>query len=249
MIFRLLGLLVLPVLAYYLVMSVNKRFTLTPRQQRILFFIVAALLVVGILVILGRIPVHFIFAPLGAAAAFILRFLPALLRLAPFWSMFKSRVAGATGAGRSTNQSSKIRTEYLAMELKHESGDLEGTVLKGQFANQPLSSLSLEQLLALRTECHDDADSLQVLEAYLDRVHDQWRDQAGDSGQQYAPDSESSMTRELALEILGLEGEPDKKAIIKAHRSLMQKMHPDRGGSGYLAQKVNAAKDFLLKQI
>lgn len=249
MIFRLLGLLVLPVLAYYLVKSITRRFTLTPRQQRILFFIVAALLIVGVLVILGRIPAHFIFAPLGAAAAFVLRFLPTLLRLAPFWSMFKSRVAGAAGGGRASNQSSKIRTEYLAMELKHESGDLDGTVLKGQFANQPLSNLSLEQLLALRTECQEDADSLQVLEAYLDRVHGQWREQAGASGQQYAPDAESTMSRELALEILGLEGEPDKQTIIKAHRSLMQKMHPDRGGSGYLAQKVNAAKDFLLDQL
>ncbi|CAN0400433.1 unnamed protein product [Discosporangium mesarthrocarpum] len=249
MIFRLLGLVALPVLAYYLVKAVNKRYTLTPRQQRILFFIVAALLVIGVLIIMGRLPVHFIVAPLGAIAAFALRFLPTLLRLAPFLSMFKSRMAGATGGKRSGNQSSKIRTEYLAMELKHETGDLEGTVLKGQFANQPLSSLNLEQLLALRTECHDDADSLQVLEAYLDRTHDQWREQAGDSGENYAPDSESSMTRELALEILGLEGEPDKKTITKAHRSLMQKMHPDRGGSGYLAQKVNAAKDFLIKQL
>lgn len=249
MIFRLLGLLVLPVLAYYLVKSINKRFTLTPRQQRILFFIVAALLVIGVLVIMGRLPVQFIFAPLGAAVAFILRFLPTLLRLAPFLSMFKSRMAGAAGGHRSGNQSSKIRTEFLAMELRHETGDLEGTVLKGQFANQPLSSLSVAQLLKLRTECQDDADSLQVLEAYLDRVHGDWREQAGDSGQQYAPDSESTMTRELALEILGLEGEPDKKTITRAHRSLMQKMHPDRGGSGYLAQKVNAAKDFLIKQL
>lgn len=249
MIFRLLGLIALPVLAYYLVKGINKRFSFTPRQQRILFFIVAALLIVGVLIILGRIPVQFIFAPLGAAAAFILRFLPTLLRLAPFWSMFKSRVAGATGGGRSANQTSRIRTEFLAMELRHESGDLDGTVLKGQFANQPLSNLSLEQLLALRTECQSDADSVQVLEAYLDRVHGQWREQAGASGQRQAPDSESTMTRELALEILGLEGDPDKKTIIKAHRSLMQKMHPDRGGSGYLAQKVNAAKDFLIKQL
>lgn len=249
MIFRLLGLLALPVLAYYLVKSINRRFTLTPRQQRVLFFIVAALLVIGVLILMGRLPVHFIIAPLGAVVAFALRFLPTLLRLAPFLSMFKSRMAGAAGGKRAGNQSSKIRTEYLAMKLRHETGDLEGTVLKGQFANQPLSSLNLQQLLALRSECQEDADSLQVLEAYLDRVHGQWREQAGASGQQYAPDSDSAMTRELALEILGLEGEPDKQTIIKAHRSLMQKMHPDRGGSGYLAQKVNAAKDFLVKKL
>ena len=56
------------------------------------------------------------------------------------------------------------------------------------------------------------------------------------------------MTRELALEILGLKGEPDRDEIIKAHRTLMQRMHPDRGGSDYLAKKINQAKDFLLKK-
>ncbi len=246
MIARLLALLVLPILAYYLVKSLRQRFSLTPRQTRVLFFIIAALLAVAILVLLGRLPVHFIFAPLGAAAAFILRFLPTLLRLAPFWGMFRSRVASAS-AGKS-NQSSKIRTRFLAMELDHASGDLDGQVLEGQFASQRLSELALEQLIALYRECAADADSVQILEAYLDRTHSEWRDHiGGGGGHEHAP-SESAMSRELALEILGLEGDPDKDEIIKAHRSLMQKLHPDRGGSSYLAQKINAAKDFLLKQ-
>ena len=54
------------------------------------------------------------------------------------------------------------------------------------------------------------------------------------------------MTKELAIEILGLDAAPNRNQIIKAHRSLMQKLHPDRGGSDYLAKKINAAKDFLL---
>jgi hypothetical protein len=245
MIFRLLVLLVLPVLAYYLVRSLSKRFSLTPRQTRILFVIVAALLVVAVLVVLGRLPVHFIFAPLGAAAAFILRFLPTLLRLAPFWGMFKSRMASANAS--QSNQTSKIRTHYLAMELDHATGDLDGQVLDGEFASRRLSDLTLEQLIELYRSCASDPDSVQLLEAYLERSHENWREQAGSTGQQSSTDSESTMTRQLALEILGLEGDPDKDEIIRAHRALMQKMHPDRGGSSYLAQKINAAKDFLLQ--
>jgi len=245
MIVRLLVLLALPVLAYYLVMSLRKRFSLTTRQTQILFFIVVVLLAVAVMILLGRLPLHFILAPLGAAVAFVLRFLPTLLRLLPFWGMFRSKVAGA--GAYTSNQSSKIRTKFLAMELDHASGDLDGQVLQGQFASQKLSSLNLEQLVALYRECASDKDSVQILEAYLDRSQPDWREQVGASSQHADMNAESTMTRELALEILGLEGDPDKDAVIKAHRSLMQKMHPDRGGSSYLAQKINAAKDFLLE--
>jgi len=247
MIARLLVLIALPVLAYYLVMSLRKRFSLTTRQTQILFFIIVLMLAVAVMIVLGRLPVHFILAPLGAAAAFVARFLPTLLRLLPFWGMFKSKVAGA--GGYTSNQSSKIRTRFLAMELDHASGDLDGQVLEGQFASQKLSSLSLEQLIALYRECASDQDSVQILEAYLDRTQPDWREQVGASSQHTDMNSESAMNRDLALEILGLEGDPDKDAVIKAHRLLMQKMHPDRGGSSYLAQKINAAKDFLLDQM
>lgn len=245
MVFRLLGLLILPLLAYYLVKSLRNRFSFTPRQTQVLFFIVTFLLIVGVLVLLGRVPVHFILAPLGAVAAFVLRFLPTLLRLLPFWGLLKSKM-GSAGT-RSGQQSSKIRTQFLAMELDHATGALDGQVLAGQFASQRLSTLSLEQLIALYRECASDPDSVQILEAYLDRSHADWREQFGATGQHAETDAEANMTRALALEILGLEGDPDKEAIIKAHRSLMQKMHPDRGGSSYLAKKINAAKDFLLK--
>jgi hypothetical protein len=245
MIFRLLALIALPVMAYYLVKSVSHRFALTPRQNRILFFITTALLIVGVLVVMGRVPAQFILAPLGAAAAFFFRMLPALLRLLPFWQTLKSRMASA--GPRTGDQSSTIRTRYLEMELKHNTGDMDGEVLTGNYAQRRLSTLSLTELLELVTECNSDPDSVQVLEAYLDRMHGDWREQAGAQQQAAQINDEATMTRPLALEILGL-GEPaSKDEIIKAHRHLMQKLHPDRGGSDYLAKKINAAKDFLLK--
>ncbi len=249
MIFRLLALILLPIIAYYLVRSARQKFNLSSRQTQILFLIVAALLIVGILIVMGRLPVHFIIAPLGAAGAFLLRFLPTLLRLLPFWQMFRSRTASA-GSSKG-GQTSTIRTRYLAMELDHDSGDIDGVVLLGNFEGATLSKLSLTDLRSLHTECRSDSDSLQILEAYLDRNHDAWREEnsgnRSGSGNESVID-ESIMTRELALEILGLKGEPDPEEITRAHRTLMQRMHPDRGGSDYLAKKINQAKDFLLRK-
>ena len=127
MISRLLALIAMPIIAYFVAQSVSKRFSLTPRQNRILFVIIAALLVVGILVALGRLPIQFILAPLGAAAVFLMRMLPMFLRLLPMWQLIKSRSAAAKP--RQRGQISTIRTEYLVMELQHDTGEMDGFVL------------------------------------------------------------------------------------------------------------------------
>ncbi len=245
MIFRLLALLVLPVVAWYAVRSLSRRFSLSARQRRILFVIAAALLVAAVLVVMGRLPAQFILAPLGAAGAFLLRFLPALLRLLPFWGMIRGRMASA--APRGAGQTSTIRTAFLAMELRHDTGDLDGTVLKGAREGRRLGALDRSELLALYDECRADADSARVLEAYLDRTCEGWREQTDAAGAAGEGGGEPAMTRELALEILGLDESAGDEDVGRAHRHLMRKMHPDRGGSDYLAKRINAAKDFLLK--
>lgn len=249
MIFRLILLLLLPIMAYYFVRSISQRFTLSPRQNRLLFFLVAGLLVVGVLIAIGRLPPQFILAPIGVAATFLLRMLPTLIRLLPMWQLFKGRVASAQGP--KSGQSSTIRTKYFEMELRHDDGSMDGEVLIGERAAQRLSNLELQQLIELYGECSDDIDSAQVLEAYIDRAFPDWREQAGAEGYERAPatNDDSVMTETLAREILGIDADANKEDVIKAHRSLMQKMHPDRGGSDYLAQKINAAKDFLVDKL
>ncbi len=171
---------------------------------------------------------------------------------------------------KAPGQNSKVRTDFLELELDHDSGEMEGTVLKGSFKGKALSALDLEQLLELRRECHAaDPQSAQLIDAYLDRTREDWRPGAGAEagadagtgtgqgqghGQGYGQGAydgaeagtQSGMTREEALEILGLAEGADKRAIQKAHRALMKKLHPDQGGSTYLAAKINQAKDMLL---
>ena len=244
MIVRLLLLIALPILAWYTAKSVSQRYSLNARQNRYLFIFMAALLLVALLIMLGRLPVQWILAPLGAAGAFLLRLLPAALRFLPLWRIFGGRLSpGLTGQ----RQTSTLRTAYFEMELLHGSGDLDGNILQGVFSGRKLGSLELQELLRLHDECRGDADSCQVLEAYLDRNHANWRNSteqregaAADGG------DEIMMNRQLALEILGLEEGAGRAEIIKAHRQLMQKFHPDRGGSDYFSKKINAAKELLL---
>lgn len=54
------------------------------------------------------------------------------------------------------------------------------------------------------------------------------------------------MTREHALEVLNLKEGASREEILSSYRELIRKVHPDRGGSSYLAAEVNRARDVLL---
>ena len=91
----------------------------------------------------------------------------------------------------------------------------------------------------------EDSQSAAVLEAYLDRVHgDSWRHAQSGAGDEHG--NGTRMTLAEAREILGVDSHASREDIIEAHRRLMQKNHPDRGGSTYLAAKINLAKEILL---
>ena len=203
---------------------------------------------IGLLVILavtGRLP--WLFAVAGAA-------IPIIQRLLTVWRLghMAGRMAGMGGgeAGRpSAGQQSTIETRFLRMWLDHDTGAMGGTVLEGRYRNRTLDQMSLEDLLTLLAECQADPQSAAVLEAYLDRVHGEaWREaQPGDGAYTSAPPPpDGRMSAEEAYQILGLEPGASDSEIRETHRRLMQKMHPDRGGSTYLAAKINQAKEVLL---
>jgi len=147
-------------------------------------------------------------------------------------------------------QRSSVQSSMLAMELDHDSGKLEGRVLAGKFEGRSLAQLSLDDLIALYRECADDDDSLRLLETYLDGRFAGWRDRldANESSGSRGASRSGSMTEQEAYETLGLEPGASAAQIREAHRRLMQRVHPDVGGSSFLAARINEAKDVLLSK-
>ncbi|HRW61647.1 MAG TPA: hypothetical protein P5340_13465 [Defluviicoccus sp.] len=151
---------------------------------------------------------------------------------------------------------SSIRTRFLAMTLDHASGDLDGSVIAGTFAGRLLKQLTLAELMMLMGEWQTaDPSSCQVLETYLDRMHPGWRatatggeagGRAGEGGG--ASRTAATMTREEALRVLGLAPDATSEDIQAAHHRLIALLHPDRGGSSFLAAQVNLARDLLLNR-
>ena len=178
------------------------------------------------------------FAALPILSAWFLR-LRSLYRLGKVFQRM-------TGFGASAGpQTSEVETPFLHMTLDHGSGTMAGTVRAGEFAGHPLDDLDLAELLRLHAECRADPQSLQVLEAYLDRMRPDWRQKP--EGEEGPATFSDAMTPEEAYRVLGLEPGASDEAVKEAHRRLIAGLHPDHGGSSFLAAKVNQAKDLLLK--
>jgi hypothetical protein len=166
--------------------------------------------------------------------------LPWLRQLRQFWR------AGRTMRGPTPGAASEVKTRYLRLSLDHDTGALDGEVILGTYAGRPLGTMGEGELRMLLAEISGDSDSMRLLEAYLDRVHPAWRDSGMGREDREEPPSSAAMTREEAHRVLGVAPGASAEAIKDAHRRLMAKLHPDRGGSDYLAAKINQAKDILL---
>ncbi len=182
--------------------------------------------------------------PFAQRAFGLIRFLPLAKNLYGRYQAKQSYQAPRAG------QTSTVETRFLRMTLDHDTGDMDGEVLEGGFEDRLLSQLVLDELFNLREECQrDDPESAALLEAYLDRCHSEWREQTEtEPNNEATTPSSGSMTPDEAREILGVDKDASEQEITQAHRQLMHKLHPDRGGSDYLASKINLAKDCLLEK-
>ena len=174
-------------------------------------------------------------APLAAAGLGLLGWLP----------------FGPAGFGartqKSSGQVSRVRSAFLEMELDHDSGAMRGVILAGPREGTRLESLDVATLVGLMNEIDDESRAL--LAAYLDRRDAGWREHAqADAAAGRGDFSRGPMTEQEAYEVLGLQPGAKAEDIVHAHRTLMKRIHPDQGGTNYLAARVNEAKDTLLRQ-
>jgi len=231
---RLIVLLLIVVLAVF----IYKQFGRLSEAQKKRLLKVLLISSLGVLLVVlalsGRL--HWLVAAVGA----LIPLIPRVIRLAlgiwpgvlPYFRRYQQ------------NKQSSMQTPFIKLQIDMLSGELMGEVLQGEFVGQKLQQLSLEQLqqlLALYRQ--QDANSANLLVAYLNRAYPGWS--GGSAGAGYAP-SDTSMTEQQARDILGVPSSADKADIIKAHKRLIQKLHPDRGGSDYLAVQVNQARDLLM---
>jgi hypothetical protein len=163
------------------------------------------------------------------------------------WSAFRFPWA-SRGAQRTAGTVSRVRSAMVEMELDHDTGAMDGTVLAGALAGRRLSTLDDAGLRDLLAECRrSDPDGGRLLEAYLDRRSTGWRENAeADEHPRPGRDAPGAMTEEEAYQVLGLAPGASPDEVRRAHRMLMKKLHPDQGGSTYLAARVNQAKEILL---
>lgn len=213
---------------------------LPPHQRRagvIQLILMLAVVLVVWLTVTGR--MHWVGAALTGAFVFLRQTLPWVLRALPFLQRW--RQSQSSGSGQSS-----IQTSFLSATLDHDTGNISGEVISGLHEGWRLDDLSTEQLEGLLVQySSDDQESAELLRAYLAQRND-WEDQEAEQRSEQAQAAQAMSSRAEALATLGLDDTANEEDIIAAHRSLIQKLHPDRGGNDYLAAKINQAKDFLL---
>jgi CysZ protein len=174
-------------------------------------------------------------------------------------------VAGATalwlhelkGSGRYQGaHQSRVATRYLALLIDQLSGRMSGEVLEGPNRGRPLEEVSTEDLLQLLQRAYrDDVASAEAIEVYLERERQHPVNRSartrptaagGELTQPPPRPAPSPMAPAEARAVLGLGPDAGAETVRAAHKRLMQRLHPDRGGSDYLAAKINEAKDVLL---
>ncbi|MGI9284931.1 MAG: molecular chaperone DnaJ [Pseudomonadales bacterium] len=203
------------------------------------------IVVIFLLALSGRI--HWLGAVVAAVLPLLKQAMALLIRYFPFFAqLYKTHGPAAKAPDMST-----VRSAIIEMTLNHETGELQGQVLGGPLAGQQLADMTREALAELLDYCRQqDGDSARLLESYLTQRFGNDADFAesepGDGSK--ASSASAPMTVAEALAILGLQDPVSAEDITLAHRRLIQKLHPDRGGNDYLAAKINEARDVLLSK-
>jgi len=247
---RLILILAIGMAAWLIYSLYLKRLLSQGRQGKLKIALIALGFVLVLLALTGRASILFAF--IGAAMTQIMRLAPLLIRFFPVLKQF----AGQRNVFQNRpSQQSRVRSEMLAMTLDHDSGHIDGEVLQGQFAGRGLLELNQQELQQLLAECQQhDPEGVRLLQAFVARVHggENWGEDPGSSSENHANNEQTGTHARPSIneagDILGISAAASRDEIIAAHRKLMGRVHPDKGGSNYLAAKINAAKEVLLDQ-
>ena len=214
----------------------------------ILFTSIALVVVLGLLVLLAK--VHPIVAFLAMLVPYLrvllqllmtaARTLVSLVMIRIFFAAFRSGFSPHDSKHKESD--SETQTSELAMKLNHQTGTMTGTVLTGDFSGQALDSLSDDELRSVYHSLRAE-ESKRLLEAYVARHRPNLHEEASDASDR---DDRAQMSVKRAADILGVDASASEEEIVTAHRRLMDKLHPDKGGSSYLAAELNEAKQVLL---
>jgi len=245
--------LIIAIVIIFLLFMILRRFRKNPPKlaagvlkQAAMYAAIAALI---ILVVTGRL--HWLFAATASLIPLLKKALP-LIRYAPFIRQLLQRLKATSSTSRAqSGQTAQIETRFIRLFLNQGNGEINGIVLNGNLKGKQLKQLPLEQLLQLLSEYQQiDIESARLLQVFIEQYHgDSWRNNAGYKHAQsnQPPFNDSTMSDKEAYCILGLSQPSNEQEIISAHKKLILKMHPDRGGSSYLASKINQARDQLIK--
>jgi len=229
-------LLVLIILAFWYGWQHLK--TRSPEQRkRTLWVWGSALLLIIAVVLVASGRMHWVGAAIAAAIPLIKVMLSLGLRALPLLRLWQGR----------TGRPSRIRTRGMELTVNLATGEMDGVLFSGPHAGAMIASLDEQQLRAqLDFFRREDFQSAMLLRAYLARRG--FSGLGGDSNREGTGTTEQVMGTDEALRILGLEPGASREEILRAHKRLIQKLHPDRGGNDYLAAKINAARDRLVER-
>lgn len=150
--------------------------------------------------------------------------------------------------GRGSGAAS-VRTADLVIGLDAARQPVDGQVIRGRFSGRRLSAMQAAELLELRREIAADFVGRSILEAYLDRRLAGWREHFKNDAHAggFGAAASDAMTKQEAYQILGVQPGASAEEVRRAHRALMKKIHPDKGGTTQMAARVNRARDMLLE--
>ncbi|GLS27855.1 J domain-containing protein [Marinibactrum halimedae] len=230
---RILFIIAVLILVIGTMRHINKQ---PPAQRKKLWrhvIITGVVITLLLLTITGKL--HWIGVAIAAVIPLLKQLITVGIRLFPFLKnptvqkWFKKNTPPQTGANT-------FFEAYL-----DEKGEMGAKITQGEWTGRQLKELTEQELTTFYRYCQNDLHAQQFLAAYLEKYYPHLTDF------QQHPAQQTSMDEAQALDVLGLKPGASEKEIHQAHKRLIQKMHPDRGGSDFLAAQINLAKKVLME--